>query len=346
MYQDLLNKPGKPPFQSEQWCNIIQSCPISLDRVLDRFQHDSVTNELSERVGVAKISFSGKPIGKGVSCYSDWITAWDETVVAYTYIWPNRDQELTAYRRHISSLFHSFALVSHSRVIKYNRAVQTITVETWSFLLHQVKYYPQLDRYWLTSACPPRPSTMTKSSGPRNDPQLHARISTLGCVLMMPSSAPNNMYASTAPAVVTSEEVESAPRAKVKGKALLRGIHPRYMRDLLWEEDCYPVFQASADLSEDPLITTPMPLPPPHSSFHPEFLQGLDAHPELFNIVTPTDVDRFDYLLSDYPNHLIVASVVRVLHEGAWPWATLPSEFSRIHNIPYIGTQYGNHPDY
>ena len=120
VYQDLLNKPGKPPFPAEQWKNIIQSQPVSLDRVLDRYQHDSITNEISERVGAAKISFNGEPIGKGVSGYSDWITAWDETVVAYTYIWPSRDQELSAYRRHLSSLFHSFAPVCHSWVIRYD----------------------------------------------------------------------------------------------------------------------------------------------------------------------------------------------------------------------------------
>ena len=152
VYQDLLNQPGKPPFPPEQWRNIIVSNPVNLDRVFDRFQSDSITNEISERVGKARISFNGEPIGKGVSCYADWTTAWDETINAYQYIWPSRTGELTAYRRHISSLFHAFTPTSHGKVIKYDRAVRTVAAETRSFLFHQVQYYPQLDRYWLTGA--------------------------------------------------------------------------------------------------------------------------------------------------------------------------------------------------
>ena len=180
VYQGLLNKPRKPPFPLEQWKNIIQSKPVSLDRVLDRFQHDSITNEISERVGAAKISFNSEPIGKGVSCYLDWVTAWDETVVAYTYIWPSRDQELTAYCRHISSLFHSFVPVSHSHVIKYDRAIRTVTAETRSFLFHQVKYYPQLDRYWLTGAVPASSNGDDKSKHPKKRSAAPCRNFNLG----------------------------------------------------------------------------------------------------------------------------------------------------------------------
>ena len=65
------------------------SNPVNLDWVFDRFQHDSINDEISERVGKAKISFNGKPIGKGVSCYVDWTAAWDKTINVYLYIWPN-----------------------------------------------------------------------------------------------------------------------------------------------------------------------------------------------------------------------------------------------------------------
>ena len=157
-----------------------QSWPVSLDRVLDRFQHDSITNKISKRVGAAKISFNSEPVGKGVSCYLDWVTAWDETIGAYTYIWPNRDQELRAYRRHISSLFHSFAPVSHSHVIKYDQAIRTVATETRSFLFHQVEFYPQLDRYWLTGAFPASSSNDEKSKHPKKRSSAPCRNFNLG----------------------------------------------------------------------------------------------------------------------------------------------------------------------
>ena len=45
----------------------------------------------------------------------------------------------------------------------------------------------------------------------------------------------------------------------------------------------------------------------------------------LFAIITPIDVERFESLLKDHPNQPFVRSVVRMLREGAWPWAQLPA---------------------
>ncbi|KAI0656131.1 hypothetical protein C8Q70DRAFT_883372, partial [Cubamyces menziesii] len=47
----------------------------------------------------------------------------------------------------------------------------------------------------------------------------------------------------------------------------------------------------------------------------------LKNHPELFAIVTPIKVDRFEELLRDHPNQPFVQSVVRALREGFWPYA-------------------------
>ena len=77
----------------------------------------------------------------------------------------------------------------------------------------------------------------------------------------------------------------------------------------------------SADLSEQ---AAPVPEPPPRGAFRPEFLHTVDTHLELFEIVTPVNVDRLKYLLSDHPNRPFVASVACMMHEGAWPWASMP----------------------
>jgi len=55
-----------------------------------------------------------------------------------------------------------------------------------------------------------------------------------------------------------------------------------------------------------------------------------DQH-DLFAIVTPIDVDRFEALLTTHPNQPFVESVCRGLHEGFWPWAnTWYDEFPSI----------------
>ena len=111
---------------------------------------------------------------------------------------------------------------------------------------------------------------------------------------------------------VKRKEKASRPRPEVQ---------PRYARDFLWEEDRHPTFLTSADLSER---APPMPLPPSRSCFTPDFLHTLDSHPTLFKVVTPVNVDKLEYLLCDHPNRPFVKSVLRMMREGAWPWAKPP----------------------
>ena len=47
----------------------------------------------------------------------------------------------------------------------------------------------------------------------------------------------------------------------------------------------------------------------------------IHRHPELFKIVTPINVNRFETLLAMHLNQAFVKSVCRGLREGFWPWA-------------------------
>ena len=143
-----------------------------------------------------------------------------------------------------------------------------------------------------------------------------------------------------------SRGVPIAPGVKEKESQQPRGAHPKYARDLLWEEDWYPSVRASAELSEDPSVTSPMPLPPARDSFHPDFLRTLDQNPDLFAVVTPIQVDRLEFLLAEHPNHPFVASVLRSLREGAWPWAGAPVDFLMIHDLSFLGTKLQGNAEY
>ena len=50
-------------------------------------------------------------------------------------------------------------------------------------------------------------------------------------------------------------------------------------------------------------------------------MRTINSHPDLFKIVTPINVDRFESLLATHPNRLFVESVCKGLREGFWPWA-------------------------
>jgi hypothetical protein len=52
----------------------------------------------------------------------------------------------------------------------------------------------------------------------------------------------------------------------------------------------------------------------------------IEAHPHLFKIITPINVDHHEALLETHPNKLVVHSVCISLREGFWPWAVTQRE--------------------
>jgi hypothetical protein len=60
----------------------------------------------------------------------------------------------------------------------------------------------------------------------------------------------------------------------------------------------------------------------------------IDNHPELFKIVTPINVDKFEAYLINHPNRAYVDSVCLGLRDGFWPWAT--------HDDPNLWRTYDN----
>lgn len=92
---------------------------------------------------------------------------------------------------------------------------------------------------------------------------------------------------------------------------------PRHRRGFLWE---------SLENSVTPLATLsetlrPLPSPPTNVLQDPVSRSTLDRYPHLFRIVTPIDVDRFEFLLANHPNRPLVESVVQGLRKGFWPFA-------------------------
>ncbi len=63
---------------------------------------------------------------------------------------------------------------------------------------------------------------------------------------------------------------------------------------------------------------------------------NIRENPELFKIVTPINVDKFQSRLRGHPNQDFVTSVCNGLREGFWPWAnTLQPGYPLTHNNSY-----------
>jgi len=54
---------------------------------------------------------------------------------------------------------------------------------------------------------------------------------------------------------------------------------------------------------------------------NPVFAKTIRENADLFKIVTPICVDKFESYLINHPNRAFVNSICHGLREGFWPWA-------------------------
>lgn len=85
----------------------------------------------------------------------------------------------------------------------------------------------------------------------------------------------------------------------------------------MWDDRAAPK-KCFADVS---LTHAPVPDVPRTVREDPVVNATLAEHSELFKIVTPINIDRFEALLADHPNQDFVQSVVRALRHVFWPYA-------------------------
>jgi hypothetical protein len=143
----------------------------------------------------------------------------------------------------------------------------------------------------------------------------HADGSTSGSALTQPATADINMFAPLVPRTDMSR-----PSAR-KWQAPTELVHilkwPRFARDFLWEN--HEIGESpSAQASE---TAPPVPCIPEYELNNTAAATTIHEHPELFQIVTPINVDRIQHLLRSHPNQALVLSVCKGFREGFWPWA-------------------------
>jgi len=94
---------------------------------------------------------------------------------------------------------------------------------------------------------------------------------------------------------------------------------PRYLRSLIWSNPTrQPLISPTAYCT---IFDKPLPRPPEDEYENLDAISTISRNPDLFKIITPINVSRFQQLLDSHPNKPFTDSVCLALREGFWPWA-------------------------
>ena len=136
---------------------------------------------------------------------------------------------------------------------------------------------------------------------------------------------------------------------------LLRSLHPRYLHYNIWQEDSFSL--STTDWTE---LALPLPSPPKKEIKNPVTAKMISENPSLFKIVTPINVDQFEFLLNNHLNQPFVKSVCHGLQDGFWSFVNIlkdgypithdaslstpkdPAEASFLHAQQHIEEQKGH----
>ena len=115
----------------------------------------------------------------------------------------------------------------------------------------------------------------------------------------------------------TSVAKQATKGRSVKNDLILK--HPKYLECLVWTDtDTSPSFSPTACWT---LTDNPLPQPSPDEFLNSDAINTIQSNPELFKIITPINILKFEELLESHPNWPSVESVCSSLREGFWPWA-------------------------
>src|ERR1700730_14129724 len=79
------------------------------------------------------------------------------------------------------------------------------------------------------------------------------------------------------------------------------------------------------------LHAQPVPLPPDAEFMNDPAMCTIQAHLDLFKVVTPIKVDALEAMLTEHPNQPYVKSVLWSLQNGFWPWAKAVGDLDPDH---------------
>ncbi|TFY71099.1 hypothetical protein EVG20_g1905 [Dentipellis fragilis] len=284
----IVNARNCPQFPESEWTNIIAGHAVNLDHVLSELYNVSVENKHRERLGAIEFSVGTVAPAKTVRSHGKWIIAWERTSEVTSFVFPHRRAELIKYCAHISQFFVVITPANHEQVLAYEKAVRIRVAARRDLKLTDINSFADLQTLITLEETPLAPRDVRPvATGMKDD----ARI--------RPENAPTHTFARNVDPLAT----RLAPAASISSQSHPID-NPRYHPD--WS-----------------LTASPLPGPPLNEFMNTAAQDTLNKHPDLFKIVTPINVDKFENMLRTHPNQPFVASVCRGLREGFWPSADM-----------------------
>jgi hypothetical protein len=155
------------------------------------------------------------------------------------------------------------------------------------------------------------------------DSGIRLQKSVANTIVPADAGAQRTLADTVTPACSASNQ-DIAKRAVVSRLEALYGMRPKYLRYNVWggeetdEGKGNNELSCLADWTEH---AQPLPGVPDFERENREAMKTIETRPDLFKIIMPINVDRFEELLTTHPNCPFMESVCRGLREGFWPWA-------------------------
>ncbi|KAG2037342.1 hypothetical protein BDR03DRAFT_1010808 [Suillus americanus] len=284
-----------PEFHEAGWAEIVAGKCVNLDAVHSIISSSRTIDKCTGTIGDIGIKFSGTSaaVSKKITTAAQWSAAWNRAARAIKFAFPHREDELAAYGEYINDKFDRRLERTNERVIRFDKAVRNRVANTRRVELSDFAAFT--DIYGSHFQSDGRHYDEDKQSTPSAQARaksafIHKPVATL----------------------------TFAPTSKMGGCA--RDVTRK--RGLIWS----PTDATFSPTARSLEYAEPVPSPPLNEVYDSDAAQTIAQWPELFRVVTPINVDRFEELLADHPNQPFVKSLCQSLHQGFWPWADTSDE--------------------
>jgi hypothetical protein len=113
----------------------------------------SITQDVkkTEHLGDLEIGVGPSTPAKTVTSHGEWVTAWDPTVKATTYVLPHCHSKLRRYGKYILQLFSAMPTEQHARIISFDKAIGVRVAQCRDLLLTDFAEFVDLQMHWIQS---------------------------------------------------------------------------------------------------------------------------------------------------------------------------------------------------
>ncbi|KAF8550241.1 hypothetical protein OG21DRAFT_1399650, partial [Imleria badia] len=125
VWQILLSA-GCPDFPSDQWLNIVKGQAVNLSKVLGACYFTEIDPKQTHDLGdlFLLIALKAPKHSKAIKTLGDWVIAFNKTIEATAYVFPQHHAEYITYQIHMFNLFASIQPTHHDRIIKLDKAIR------------------------------------------------------------------------------------------------------------------------------------------------------------------------------------------------------------------------------